>query len=111
MKIDLQILAGTLCGALYTRAGSLQQDIWLSRLSPTANLNIERLVTEHNRIIKLIHYLSRPADDLELSIRADISGALVRGYGDEKNSGKALDTDLIFAMTDELLKLIGVKDV
>ena len=111
MKIDLQILAGILCGALYTRAGGLQQDIWLSRLSPTVDSSTERLVKEHNRITKLINYLNRPADDLELSIRADISMALARGYCDDRNSGKVLDSDLISAMTDELLKLIDVKDV
>ena len=111
MKIDLEVLVGTLCGALYTRAGSLQQDIWLSRLSPLGSSNAERLVEEHARVIKLIAYLNRPKAMLEASIRESVSGALALGYCDAKNSSKELDSDLLFAMTTEVLKLIGVKSV
>ena len=38
-------------------------------------------------------------------VKADLYGALARGYCSEKNSGKTVDPELIEAMADEILLL------
>ncbi len=45
-----------------------------------------------------------------IRFEADIKQALARGYCDEVNQGKILDSDLINSMTKELLKIVDKLD-
>lgn len=40
-------------------------------------------------------------------LEKEIAGALARGYCTSKNSSKVLDSDLIIAMTVEIIKLLN----